>query len=81
MSFTELDENKNGVSKFAYGDASGFIVCRGGDKHIQIRIGKAEINAFVEDADALLNVFAELLIQDARWEYDMSLDANANEVF
>lgn len=81
MSFTKLDENKNGTSKFAYGEASGFIVSREGAKHIQIRLGNAEINAFVEDADDILNVFAELLIQDARWSYDMSLDGNANEEF
>lgn len=81
MSFTKLDENKNGRSEFSYGNVTGVIVSRGGDKHIQVKLGNAEINAFVEDADDILNVFAELLIQDSRWEYDMSLDANAIEVF
>ena len=81
MTFTKLDENNNGVSEFSYGNAKGVIVSRGGDKHVIIRLGNAEINAFCEDADDILNVFAELLIQDTRWAYDSMDDDIDKEPF
>lgn len=79
MGFTKLDENKNGTSEFSYGNVTGIIATHNGDKHVTIRIGNAEINAFCEDADNLLDVIMEIVIQDSRWSYDASLDANANK--
>lgn len=72
MQFIKLDENHDGKNTFMYGEVTGEIIRKGITLHVRIALGSGELNFMCEDADEFLSVCSELLMQDMKWNQQIT---------